>query len=71
MSLPVESKTKILVLLLAWPGAVLVGWVLARLTHTQWPIGVVPMAWLGVLFFTLRGYARDSEDAADDGDYRN
>lgn len=68
MSLPAESKTKILVLLLAWPGAVLVGWLVARLTHTHWPIGVVPIAWLGVLFFTLRGYVQESED--DSADYR-
>ncbi|MDB5328117.1 MAG: hypothetical protein JWM57_3686 [Phycisphaerales bacterium] len=68
MSLPAESKTKILVLLLAWPGAVLVGWLIARLTHAQWPIGAVPMVWLAYLFVTLRQHASDASDSNDSGD---
>ena len=56
MSLPAESKTKLLVLFLAWPGAVGVGWLVARLIHADWPIAAVPVAWLVLLYWTLRRY---------------
>ena len=56
MSLPAESKTKVLVLLLAWPGVVAVGWAVALLTGTHWPIGLAAVGWLGVVYWTLRHF---------------
>ena len=57
MSRLAASKNQLLALLFAWPLSVLIGWGIARLTHTDWPAAALPIAWLAVLFFVLRRYA--------------
>lgn len=65
MSSLAGSKNQLFALLFAWPLAVLIGWLLARVTHTDWPAAAMPIAWLGVLFRTLRDYApRDLTNAS-------
>lgn len=56
MSGAVLIKRQLLAVILAWPIAFGAGWVVSQLIHQDWPLALFPIAWLGLLFFTLRSY---------------